>query len=122
MSWIYEQSTGIIRDRQGAIAGVGYSGGGTFRNRPSAQMLAKCGPIPRGFWDVLGPRDIPDCGFYVLRLQPYIDTKTFGRDLFLVYGSCFDRADEPLMDRIVLPFVVRKQIWESGCHILQVVS
>jgi len=120
MGWTYEQSTGIIRDQHGAIAGVGYSGSGACRNRPSAQMVAKCGPIPRGFWDVLGPRDTPDCGFYVLCLQPYVDTKTFGRDLFLVYGSCFDRV--PSMDRLVLPFVIRKQIWESNSHILQVIT
>jgi len=123
MSWIYQQSNGILRDRCGLLVGVGYSGSGPFRNLPSAQTLIDRGPIPRGFWDILGPpEDMPDYGPYVLRLQPHVDTKTFSREDFVIHGDCVYVPKMVSRGSIVLPCVVRRDIWESGDYILQVIA
>jgi hypothetical protein len=122
MTWIYQQSTGILRDLRGVIAGIGYSGCGRCRNCPCAQSLPDCGPIPRGFWDIIGPpEDTSEHGPYVLRLQPFIDNKTFDRDGFLIHGDRFDNARASKCS-IVMPFIVRREVWESADHILEVVA
>jgi hypothetical protein len=123
MSWTYQQSTGILRDPHGAMAGIGYSGLGLYKNSPFAQTLSHQGPIPRGFWDILGPPlDSLEHGPYVLRLQPYIDTKTFERDAFLIHGDGLEMPDRASKDSIVMPFPLRKEIWESRDHILHVIA
>jgi len=123
MSWTYQQSTGILRDLRGTIAAIGYSGFGPHKNLPCAQRLLDQGPIPRGFWDILGPpEDTLDHGPYVLRLQPYIDTKTFGRDDFLIRGDCLYCAGKASKGGIVLPFIVRREIWQSRDYILLVIA
>jgi hypothetical protein len=123
MSWTYQQSTGILRDRCGALAGIGYSGFGNCKNLPSAQVFANQGPIPRGFWDILGPpEDTLEHGPYVLRLQPYVDTKTFSRDGFVIQGECVFVPGMASHGSIVMPCVVRREIWESGDYILQVIA
>jgi len=122
MSWTYEQSTGVIRDLHGVTAGVGYSGRGACKNAPHAQAVPGEGPIPRGLWDILGPPlELPGLGPYVLRLEPYIETKTFARDAFVIRGEDA-RPEFPANDFIVLPLVVRREIWESNDHILEVVA
>jgi hypothetical protein len=123
VSWSYQQSTGIMRDRRGVIAGIGYSGFGTYKNSPFAQAMANQGPIPRGFWDIIGPpNDSLEHGPYVLRLQPHTDTKTFDRDDFLIHGDGVDKPGMVSKDCIITPFIVLKEIWESHDHILQVIA
>jgi Protein of unknown function (DUF2778) len=123
MSWTYQQSTGIVRDRHGAIAGIGYSGFGAYQNLPSAQTLVNQGPIPRGFWDIIGPPEKTlEHGRYVLRLQPYQDTKTFNRDDFLIHGDGVRGPGTASSGCIVVPCIVRKEIWESDDHTLQVIA
>ncbi len=123
MSWNYQQSTGILRDRRGVVAGVGYSGCGAGRNAPCAQTMFGLGPIPRGLWDIVGPpEDNASHGPYVLRLEPYIDNKTFDREGFVIAGDDSGQSEAPIGNRLVLPLVVRKDIWESGDHTLEVVA
>jgi hypothetical protein len=123
MTWTYQQSTGILRDLHGVMAGIGYSGLGLYKNSPLAQTLPNQGPIPRGFWDILGPPvDSLEHGPYVLRLQPYIDTKTFDRDDFLIHGDGLKMPGTASRDCIVMPFPVRKEIWESRDYILHVIA
>jgi hypothetical protein len=123
MSWTFQQSTGILRDWRGLVAGIGYSGSGPYKNRPTGQSLLRQGPIPQGLWDILGPpENTARHGSYVLRLQPYIDTKTFSRDGFLIHGDSVEQPGTASEGYIVLPYVVRKEIWESGDLILRVVA
>jgi len=123
MSWTYQQSTGILRHLNGIIAGIGYSGFGACKNWPAAHTLANQGPIPRGFWDIIGPpEDRLEYGPYVLRLDPFVDTKTFGREDFFIHGGCLYRPGRASRGSIVLPFIVRKEIWESADYILQVIA
>jgi hypothetical protein len=123
MSWTYQQSTGILRDRRGVVAGVGYSGIGACRNFPAAQTLANQGPIPQGLWDVIGPpEDTVEDGPYVLRLQPYIDNKSFDRDGFLIRGESAQSLGMVSTRGIVMALVVRREIWESNDHVLEVIT
>jgi hypothetical protein len=123
MSWTYQQTTGILRDLRGVIAGIGYSGFGPFKNAPLAQALIRQGPIPQALWDIIGPpEDTAKRGSYVLRLQPYVDTKTFARDGFLIHGDSTEAPGMASKGCIVLPFIVRKEIWESGDLILHVIA
>jgi hypothetical protein len=123
MSWTYQQSTGIMRNPRGGIAGIGYSGCGAFKNLPCAQTLANEGPIPQGLWDILGPPEYTlEHGVYVLRLQPYIDTKSFSRDDLRIQGDSVDNPGNGSKGDVVMPFVVRREIWESNDYILQVIA
>jgi len=112
-----------MRDLRGVIAGIGYSGFGAYRNSPPAQTLANQGPIPQGLWDIIGPpEDTLEHGRYVLRLQPYIDNKTFDREGFLLQGDRVDKPGTASKGGIVMPFIVRREIWESDDHTLEVIA
>ena len=120
--WTYVQKTGaLVRD--GAIVGTGYSGFGEGKNNPEMQSVADVGPIPCGGWEIVGPpANTAEHGPYVLRLEPAEGMNTFGRSGFLMHGDSIDAPGCASRGCVILPRVVREQVWASGDRELQVVA
>lgn len=94
MSWTYEQISGKLRDPDGNVVGIGYSGAGTGKNNPAMQNVVDVGPIPVGTYTIVGPPIITkEHGPYVLKLVPDENTSllitSYGRDpaTFLLHGD-----------------------------------
>lgn len=94
MSWTYEQISGKLRDPDGNVVGIGYSGANDGKNNPAMQNVVNVGPIPVGTYTIEGPPiNTKDHGPYVLRLTPDAATTAaivnFGRDpdTFLMHGD-----------------------------------
>src|SRR5947209_13197106 len=86
--WTYKQSTGEMKNGDGKVIAIGYSGHLQGKNNPDLQSQHEVGPIPQGMWTVLGPPvDTTSHGPYVLHLHPDPDTNTFGRSGFLIHGD-----------------------------------
>jgi Protein of unknown function (DUF2778) len=101
----------------------GYSGAGEGKNNPEMEKVPNVGPIPRGDWNITGPPvDTRTHGPFVLHLQPKPETKTFGRDGFLMHGDSKEHPGTASQGCIILPRSVREQVWTSGDPDLEVVA
>ncbi len=123
MTWFYEQLTGRLLDPAGEVVAIGYSGQPPHSNDPDAQDLHNFGPIPQGFWQAveLIPESLSH-GPYVIRLEPYSTTQTFGRTGFLIHGERI--APPPGLASngcIILSRDVREKFWTSRDRDLQVI-
>lgn len=87
MPWLYEQLTGRLRNPEGELIGVGYSGAKEHKNKPDAQAIHNEGPIPCGLYLVGTPHDTLTHGPFVLPLTPDPANEMFGRGNFLVHGD-----------------------------------
>lgn len=92
--WQYEQISGKLRDSDGNVVGIGYSGGGDGKNNPLMEHVVDVGPIPAGTYTIEGPPiNTKAHGPYVLKLTPDANTtafiKSLGRDpaTFLMHGD-----------------------------------
>lgn len=120
-SWTYAQETGELR-QDGKKVGTGYSGNGKGKNNPEMEDTADTGPIPRGEWIISGPpEDTKDHGPYVLTLKPAAHTDTFGREGFRMHGDSKEHPGCASEGCIIMPRVVREQVWKSGDRGLEVV-
>ena len=86
MSYIYEQSTGILRDEDGEIVGRGYSGYGSSKNKAADEHIRNKGPIPRGKYDIGSSYNSDKCGKLSIRLTPN-GHSAHGRTDFLIHGD-----------------------------------
>jgi hypothetical protein len=114
--WTYRQKTGeLLQD--GVVKGAGYAGHGEGKNNPALEHVHDVGPISRGNWSIVGPPDeTSGHGPYVLGLEPFPGTNTFGRGGFLIHGDSVSKPGTASLGCICLPRVVRVRIWESGDH------
>ena len=86
----YSQSTGIltlIEDDTETVLGTGWAGKGEGKNQPDQQEKKGIGPLPRGKYFISAPFTHDTCGPFCLRLTPYLSTKMYGRDGFLIHGA-----------------------------------
>lgn len=124
MSWKYVQLTGSLYDPEGNLIGKGYSGQPPHDNDPDAQNLHNLGPIPEGLWQAV--EMIPETskhGPFVIRLEPYNETQTFGRSGFLIHGERVSPPPGFASDGCIIQSRdVREQIWNSMDHDIYVVS
>ena len=120
--WTYQQSTGNLIDRFGAVLGRGYSGNGSDLNNPAAEAVVGHGPIPQGVWTIGTFETYPHLGEVVAPLLPCEGNTMDGRE-----GGFFIHGDNPLMNHtasdgcIVLSRVLRHAIADSGDTSLQVI-
>ena len=124
MSWTYEQSTGRLIDPTGTLQGKGYSGQPPHDNDPNSQFIPNMGPIPEGMWQAveLIPESVKH-GPFVIRLEPYPQTQTFGRSGFLMHGERIEPPPGLASDGcIVISPDVRHLFWDSTDHDLEVVD
>jgi len=121
-SWTYSQTTGELQ-QDGEHVATGYSGAGEGKNNPAMQNLPNVGPIPRGNWTIIGPpMETRDHGPCVLRLEPSAQTETRGCSGFLIHGDSKTQPGTASHGCIILPRVVREQVWQSGDRDLEVLA
>jgi hypothetical protein len=121
MPWVYQQSTGRLT-RDGVLVGVGYAGFGPGQNNPAMQHVRDTGPLPRGAWRILPPKDpVRMLGPLALPLEP-VSGEMFGRDDFLIHGDSTARNRTASTGCIVIAMQVRRMILESGDFVLTVVA
>lgn len=119
--WIWDQSKGEL-SFEGKVISRGYSGKGRGKNNPSMQAAVGTGPIPRGKWRILKPYNSSTVGPFALMLEPCMGTDTCGRSAFRIHGDSIKHPGEASHGCIILPRVVREQIWRSGDRILLVID
>lgn len=117
--WTYEQATGMLV-HDGELVGVGYSGHGEGKNNADYENVPDVGPIPRGDYEIVEPRDTETHGPYVMPLAPTPSTETFGRDGFLIHGDSIEHPGQASLGCIILTREIRNRIWLSGDHVLAV--
>lgn len=121
MTWTYVQATGELRHSDSTTRAVGYSGHGEGLNNSAMEHIPRVGPIPRGRWTIGAPRDSERVGPFAMPLTPDDDTATFGRTLFLIHGDNRKRDRSASHGCIILPRVIREEIWESADTDLEVI-
>jgi len=108
----YKQSTGEVRDEQGAFVALGWAGNTAGKNEPTMEHVRCIGPLPAGLYQV-GPWEAqhPGLGPWVARLTQ-IEGETFGRDAFYFHGPSMDPAHYGQESKgcIVLPRVGRDRV------------
>lgn len=119
--WKWDQSAGAL-SRDGAPVSNGYSGNGRGKNNPSMQAAQGVGPIPAGRWRIVSVGDSPNTGPFTIVLQPEAGTDTFGRSEFRIHGDSIKAPGSASHGCIILPRVVRNQVWQSGDRALEVVA
>jgi hypothetical protein len=120
--WVYAQRTGNLYEPIGVIVAQGYSGNGTHKNQPNSQCVQMHGPCPRGFYSIQPPNDTPAHGPYVMWLVPDRTNDMCGRSGFGIHGDSLEHPGYASDGCIILPRPIREGIWQSGDHILQVIS
>jgi len=119
--WVYEQFTGALKDSEGNLVSIGYSGAGEGKNNPSLQNVKDVGPVPQGIYDIDPPRDTQQHGPYAMPLVP-MTGDLFERSGFMIHGDSVSAPGAASEGCVILLRSVREQIWSSGDHQLQVIS
>ncbi len=121
--WTYQQSTGNLTDKFGAVIGQGYSGNGADLNNPAGQGDIGHGPIPQGAWLIGHFQTYPHLGEIVALLIPAQGNNMDGRE-----GGFFIHGDNDLLNHtasdgcIVLSRPLREAIAASGDADLTVIA
>ena len=108
--YLYEQSTGKLRDENGVLIGEGYSGHAEGKNNPQMQNVPDIGPIPVGVYRIGQPFDHPHLGPCVMSLTPLPETDTFGRSGFFLHGDDREHPGEGSEGCIVQGPMVRHAV------------
>ena len=127
--WTYEQSTGIVRDENGTIQGIGWAGNGPGLNNPDFESVRNVGPLPKGFYTIGTPYDhTPENGYprnlgpYVMNLTPDDSNEMYGRGDFRIHGAAITNPDMSSDGCIVQARPARERIWNGNLdHRLQVI-
>ena len=120
--WTYAQATGDLL-QNGKKVGTGYSGFDNGKNNPAMQSVENVGPIPQGEWIISGPPfNSPDHGPFVLHLTPVDPNQSFGRSAFLMHGDSIKSPGNASRGCIIMPRVIREQVWNSNDTDLEVVA
>lgn len=119
--WKYVQSTGLLTHDDETVA-IGYSGKGEGKNDPLAQQRHNEGPLPQGRYVIQPPENTHSHGPYVLPLLPSSENEMFGRSGFLIHGDSKAAPGEASEGCIIMPRLIREQVWQSGDYDLEVVA
>lgn len=124
--WIYSQSTGELRYRDGSghekLISVGYAGAGEGKNNPALQDRSCVGPLPRGHYGICQAEYHPHKGTLCMRLIPDPDNVMFGRDGFLIHADSIEHPGSASEGCIIFNRVTRGLIAQSDCKRLEVVA
>ena len=85
-NFTYDVLTGELRDREGLILTVGYSGWGSAKNDPTQEHVRGRGPIPRGTYMIGPPRNSKNVGPVAMYLWP-IGHDAHGRSALMIHGD-----------------------------------
>jgi hypothetical protein len=120
----YVQSSGAIRNEEGAFVGAGWAGNGTGKNNPDAEDQHDIGPLPCGLYSVgAWEEDHPHLGPIVAHLEQ-IEGETFGRSGFYIHGPAVEstRYGQESKGCIVVPRTTRLVIKSLSPDQIRVVA
>lgn len=115
--WKWDQSSGTLtRETSEGVKEIsrGYSGFEKGKNNPSLQEVKSIGPIPQGKWNITDVYDSKNVGPFALKLEPIHVPNLNGRSQFRIHGDSIKNPGRASHGCIILPRIVREQIWESG--------
>lgn len=126
MSWIYNQSTGILYDPSGTILARGYAGGNCGKNpeginNPDMQYEKCIGPIPIGKYTFGTPIEQSHLGPFAIPLIPDPSNEMHGRSGFFMHGDRSNATRSASEGCIIMPRNIREVCWHSEIHQLEVV-
>lgn len=117
--WTYEQKTGKLY--YGKTKFKSYSGKDDYKNKPAMQGIKNKGPIPRGEYKMLSPRNSPNTGPYVIPLEP-VGHSALGRTAFQIHGESAKTIGNSSNGCIIINGAEnRRTIWNSGVRKLVVI-
>lgn len=124
--WTWRQSTGELFHGPHCVA-RGYSGRDWGKNNPSAQTAPGIGPIPCGRWRMTALYDSTRVGPAAIKLDA-LDVRE-GDDVhqpthraaFRIHGDSVTMPGTASHGCIILPRAIRRQMWASGDHELEVI-
>lgn len=119
--WKWDQSAGELT-HDGTFVSRGYAGNGRGKNNPVMQAAVGVGPIPRGQWKMTAMVSSPNTGPLTIVLEPMPGNDACGRSAFRVHGDSVSNPGTASHGCIILPRLVRQQIWASGDRLLEVVA
>lgn len=112
MNYVYEQVNGQL-SLNAEIIGVGYAGRGLAKNNPDMQEIHFAGPLPRGWYTLVGPYDHPHLGPLCFNLTSDVTNKMFGRDDFRLHADAIDDPGNASDGCIVMNKTVRTKVASS---------
>lgn len=118
---VYDQSSGKLY-RDNIHIADGYSGYDLGKNNPKMEGARGIGPIPKGIWQITQRRTSKNTGPVTLTLAPHAQTDTLGRSEFRIHGDSIKNPGAASHGCIILPRVVREEIWASNERILTVIE
>ena len=122
MTWTYAQKSGVLT-HNGKYIKTGYAGFGKGKFNPSMQCVRNVGPLTRGKYIM---KELilkhPTCGEYVIRLEPDPSNNMCGRSGFLIHGDSRSHPGSASQGCIILFIKYRKDMWNSGDKILEVIE
>jgi hypothetical protein len=119
MSWVYSQAKHTLSHKGKIVFKDGYSGKGKYKNKPSMQGIANKGPIPRGMYTIQSPRYSAKTGPYAMPLVPK-GHNALGRTSFQIHGDKISDPGNASTGCLILAPWIRKKIWQSADHLLEV--
>ncbi|AFC84794.1 tlde1 domain-containing protein [Frateuria aurantia] len=120
MPWRYSQRSGYLQQNDVYVE-KGYSGSGIGYNNPALARVHDTGPVPVGRYQILPPFHPPETGACTLRLLAGPQTRLSGRSGFMIHGDSRIHPGQASSGCIVLDPRIRRRIWLSGDHVLEVV-
>ncbi|MFP2517064.1 tlde1 domain-containing protein [Buttiauxella agrestis] len=117
--WVYSVSSGTLSRNEERISG-GYAGLGAHKNDSSFECSKDSGPLPRGRYRIGQPFFHPRTKGYTMRLIPDSSNIMCDRDGFMIHGDSIRHPGQASNGCIIFPLKVRKHIWESNDHELEV--
>jgi hypothetical protein len=119
--WKWDQSAGELT-RDGKLYGKGYAGNQYGVNNPKADGVQNIGPLPKGCYKMTELRLTgASTGPYTIVLQQ-VSGDSHGRSAFRIHGDNSKGNRSASHGCIILPPLIRRQIWESGDRELEVVE
>lgn len=122
MTWTFAQKSGVLT-HNGKFIKTGYAGFGEGKFNPSMQCVRNVGPLPRGKYIMKALiLKHQTCGEYVIRLEPDPGNNMCGRSGFLIHGDSKTHPGSASQGCIILTIKYRKDMWNSGDKILEVIA
>lgn len=120
--WTYSQTTGHLGNDTLHAGETAYSGSctGGGKNNPLKQDVHDIGPLPRGIYAIQAPYNSLILGPYALFLLPDLTNEMFGRSGFYMHSDSIHHPGCASEGCIVCSITIRKQLWTSGDHVLEV--
>ena len=118
---IWKQRAGELWSGDHCLA-KGYSGHDVGVNNPDMETVPRVGPIPRGRYRLVGLARDDHTGPYSILLVPEPGTDTHGRAGFRIHGDNARLNHTASEGCIILQLPIRRLLWESDDHDLEVVT